>query len=282
VILPVRDEVDRLADQLSALEAQTYRGPWEVVVADNGSRDDTARLAASWSDRLPLRVVDASRRPGINAARTQGCAAAQGDFLAFCDADDRVDPGWLEALVDAAASYDLVGGRIDEETLNEHDGPARRPRVPVDRLPIGLGFLPFAMGANLGIWAEVLRDLGGFDERFESGNDEVELAFRAQLHGRRLGFAPDAVVAYRHRREPGALFRQFRSYGRSEPLLYQRYRQHGLCRPGLPGVLRRWAWLVVAAPGANRSPERRGRWLVTAGFSVGRLQGSLRHRTLFL
>jgi glycosyltransferase involved in cell wall biosynthesis len=278
----VRDEVGSLAGQLAALEAQTYQGAWEVVVADNGSTDGTPRLAASWSDRLALRVVYAGRRPGINAARNDGCACARGDFLAFCDADDRVEPGWLDGLVAAAARYDLVGGRMDEEALNGAEERVHRPRVPVDRLPTGLGFLPFAMGANLGIWADVLSDLGGFDERFVIGNDEVELAFRAQLNGRRLGYAPDAVVAYRHRRDPAALFHQFRSYGRSEPMLYRRYARHGLARPGLPGVLRRWTWLVASAPFANRSAERRGRWLVTAGFSVGRLQGSLRHRTLFL
>ena len=282
MIVPVRNGARWLGQQLAALERQGYRGRWEVVVVDNGSSDETAAVARAWAGRLAVRTVAANRRPGINVARNVGAVAACGDLLAFCDADDQVAPGWLEALVDAAGAADLVGGRLDEEALNQHPHAPRRPRHPRDRLPTALDFLPFAPGANLAIWADVLGTLGGFDERFVLGNDDVDLAFRAQLAGWRLGYAPAAVVAYRHRRRGHELFLQFRNYGRTEPLLFRLHCHHGLVRPSVVGVARRWARLLLGAPIAWISADRRGRWLAVAGFSVGRVEGSLRERTGFL
>src|SRR4051794_20497634 len=148
VIVPVRNGAAVLGQQLAALERQGYRGRWEVVVADNGSSDGTAAVVAEWTGRLPMRRVAADRRRGINVARNVGVNAANGDLLAFCDADDQVAPGWLEALVETARGADLVGGRLDEETLNQDPRAPRRPRHPRNRLPTALEFLPFAPGAN--------------------------------------------------------------------------------------------------------------------------------------
>ena len=52
---------------------------------------------------------------------------------------------------------------------------------------------------NFAIWADVLRDLGGWSSEYEAGGEDTELSWRAQLAGYRLGFAPDAVVYYRYR-----------------------------------------------------------------------------------
>src|SRR5688500_9296124 len=96
VVVPVRDGAATIGEQLAALAQQDFPGSWEVVVADNGSRDGTADVVRSFRDRLPgLRLVDASARPGASHARNAGAAAATGEVLAFCDADDVVDPGWL-------------------------------------------------------------------------------------------------------------------------------------------------------------------------------------------
>jgi glycosyltransferase involved in cell wall biosynthesis len=279
VIVPVLDAAAVLPAQLAAFAAQTYSRPWELLIADNGSTDDVRGLVRGWSHRLPVRVVDASARRGINPARNQARADAVGDLLAFCDADDEVSPRWLDELASAARGFDVVGGRLDEESLNP-PSVAHRPRLPVDRLPVALGFLPFAHGANWAIWADVLDALGGFDERFVHGYDEVEFCFRAQLAGYHLGHAPDAVIAYRHRGGERGLFDQFRSYGRAEPLLYRCFRDQGMDRPSAAEVIKRWARIGLRA--ARRDRVSRGRWLVEAGFSLGRLEGAVRHRVLYL
>ncbi len=280
VILPALNAVDVLPDQLASFARQTYRGEWELLIADNGSTDGTRELVESWADRIPVRVVDASARRGINPARNQARAVASGDLYAFCDGDDLVGDRWLEAMAAASPHYDIVGGQLDEETLNPPGTVAYRPRIPVGELPVALEFLPFAHGANWAVWSDVLEELGGFDERFVHGCDEVELCWRAQLNGYRLGYAPDMVIQYRHRESGRDLFRQFRSYGRAEPLLYRCYRDRGVQRPGALAVVKRWGRIAVHA--RRREPVERGNWLVTVGFTLGRLEGSYRHRVLFL
>ena len=142
-----------------------------MIVADNGSRDRTAEVARAWADRLPaLHVCDASSRTGTNRARNIAARAARGDFLAFCDADDVAAEGWLEGLVEGAARFDLVGGWCDDVVLNDAMTRGWRLAQPHDQLPIALGFLPYAIGANLGVWASVHEAIGGWKTPMSEGN----------------------------------------------------------------------------------------------------------------
>jgi len=280
VVIPVRNGACHLDEQLRALAVQSLRDPWELLVVDNGSTDGTRELVFKWSGRLPIRLIDAADHQGVNATRNRGAQAARAPLLAFCDADDRVEPGWLEALAEAMIHYRIVGGRLDERTLNTTS--PHRPAHPSDRLPVALGFLPFAPGANLGIRRDTLIELGGFDERFVLGFDDAELSIRAQLKGIAIGYAPAAGVAYRHREHPRALFDQFRSYGRGEVLLYRIYRDFGIERPRMGMAARRWSSLASQAPLALRARTRPRSWLYRAGYSLGRVEGSIRHHTLYL
>jgi GT2 family glycosyltransferase len=280
VILPVRGWPASLEDQLQALARQTWCGQWELLVVDNGGSRPVDDLVERWAPDLPIRIVAARDKEGINFARNRGIGESKGDLLAFCDADDIVNEGWLAGLASAAPTSDLVGGRLDEELLNgSTDG--LRPRMPSDRLPVALGFLPFAVGANCAVWADVVQEIGPFDERYLIGNDDVEFSFRAQLLGYRLRYAPGAVVAYRHRERGREMFRQFCHYGRTEPLLYRSFRQWGMQRPTGWQVAKRWIRIGLEIP-LLVSSTRRSAWLVRAGFSTGRLQGAIRYRTPYL
>src|SRR3954451_7038513 len=77
VIIPCYNSAATLAAQLSALAGQKTTYCWEVVVADNGSTDNTRAAATVFGDRIPhLHVVDASARRGAAHARNTGAHAA--------------------------------------------------------------------------------------------------------------------------------------------------------------------------------------------------------------
>lgn len=281
VVIPNLNGEKTLATQLEALSGQTYRGDWEVVIADNGSTDRSIEVAEEWNDRLPLRVIDASERRGINPARNSGADAARGDLILFCDNDDVVSPGWLEAMVVALADHDLVGGWIEQETLNVGTS-GWRTGAPRDRLPVAVGFLPFVPGGNCGVRTDVFRELGGWNNDYVGGAEDEEFSFRVSLAGHRLGFAPDAVIHYRHRAGSGAFARQQYAFGREEAHLYRDFREAGLPQSSTRVALIEWAWLLWHLPDLFRGGDRRGNWVRKVAHRWGRAAGSIKYRVLYL
>jgi glycosyltransferase involved in cell wall biosynthesis len=278
VVIPSLDTAATIGAQLDALAAQTYAGEWEVVVLDNGSTDGSDALALSWADRLPsLRVVPVAAR-GISHVRNAARAATRGDLLAFCDADDVVAPGWLAALVTAAAGADLVGGRLDDRSLNSGDVVAWRGAMPADAPLVPLGYLPLAPGGNCAVWADVVDALGGWDTGYIAGSDDVDFSWRAALSGYTVAWSADAVIAYRYRPDARSLYRQYFRYGRTEARLVRRFA--GVRRSTVRDVARVWKALLRRLPSLRRDGVERVVLLREIAYHAGRLYGSARERTL--
>jgi GT2 family glycosyltransferase len=283
VVIPVRDGAVTLSQQLAAVADQQLDVPWEVIVVDHGSRDGSGDLARRWASSFrALKVVPTGGPPGVAHARNAGAAIATGDLVALCDADDVVTADWLAALVDAAADLDVVGGRL-VPVGPELDGLADDGLGDdgLAGLPSALDFLPYAVGANCAIRREVIDALHGWDEAYVAGADDVEMSWRAQLAGYRIGYAPDAVVWHRARPTARATARQAFRYGVLDHRLYRDFRDRGLPRPALREGVRAWAWIVTSAADAVRV-KRRHRWLGVVAHRTGRLAGSLRYRQLML
>ncbi|MER5358432.1 glycosyltransferase family A protein [Streptomyces sp. NPDC002785] len=278
VVVPVRDGARTLPAQLRALAAQTYPRPWEVLVVDNGSVDRTRDVAEEARAELPgLRIVEARDRAGEGYARNRGIAAARGDFIAFCDADDVADPGWLAALAQAAGDADLIGGSLDSTVLS----PAYTAEQPLP-MTEQTDFLPFARGANCAAWKDVLTTIGGWDENYRGGGEDMDLSWRAHLCDYRVGYAPCARMHYRLRDGLSSLARQKWNYGKSGAHLYAAYQHAGFERRSASVVLMNWTWLLAHTPDLLRSGPPRRRWIRYGARLSGFLAGSVRQRSLYL
>jgi glycosyltransferase involved in cell wall biosynthesis len=276
VVIPVRDGAALLDAQLARVLSQTTRLPMEVVVADNGSREPAVRrVVESWrATDSRVRLVDAAARPGPAAARNLGAEAASGDLLLFCDADDLVQPGWVDELAGALGAADAAAGFLDFTTLAS--GPHLPPRDPT---PHQFRYLPAGLGANLGVRAEVFRAVGGFDEALRTGED-IDLCWRVQTGGGRFTTAPGAVVQKRDRESPVARARQAIAYGKGDPALFRRHRTHGMPR-AVRLAVKTWGWLLCNLP-LLWIPRRRRTWAHAFGLRLGRLIGSVQQRVLYL
>jgi glycosyltransferase involved in cell wall biosynthesis len=278
VVIPFRDAAAYLGQQLDALSRQRYERAWEVILVDNGSSDRSRQIAERFRDRLNLRIVDARGKPSPAYASNVGARAARGRKLLFVDADDEVAPGYLTAMATALERHEFVASRLDHETLNRPwVRAAHGESWQVEGLDIFFDFLPFASGCALGVSRRVFQSVGGFPEDYERAQD-IAFSWNVQLSGTPLHFVPDAVLRYRYRDDVRGLYRQTRVQGRDLPLLYKRFRTVGMRRRI---AFKAWLDLVHGLLRA-RSRADLAPLAVQLGFRVGRLEGSMRHRVLFL
>jgi glycosyltransferase involved in cell wall biosynthesis len=225
-ITPFLNASPWLPDQLEALSRQTCRAPREFIFADNGSTDRSRDIILAWAERLraPLRIIDASGRRGSSHALNCALGVARGEWLAFCDADDRVNDLWLEALLEKAlqTGADFVSASARDWDGSSGTNPeklwhaAERPH---------LGFLPMMQNGNMLGRAEAVRALGGWNENFLTGED-AEFSWRAQLAGYRLVSTPEAILDYRRRSTNRGMFWQHFRYGRDDIRLLKLFSGH--------------------------------------------------------
>jgi O-antigen biosynthesis protein len=189
----------------SLFELRYPRVKLELVVVDNDSRDGTARALREYDDRI---VLLHERIRGAAAARNTGMARATGEVVAFTDADCAVHPDWLRHLVVPLRDpgVGIAGGTIlagpsanDVQRFGEEIHDHRR--AIEDLRP------PYAITMSWASRRELLRELGGFDQRFLRGQD-VDLSFRAIQAGYGLAFVAEAVVYHHNERSLAGLFRE--------------------------------------------------------------------------
>lgn len=279
VIIPCYNVADTLSAQLEALASQDWSEPWEIIVVDNRSNDNIVEVVEGYQPQMPnLRLVQASEKQGRSYACNVGAQMAQGEILIFCDGDDVVASGWLASLAEALSEYDVVAGSVESQTLNEMP---LRP-FSYDGTEPALGFLPFAIGCNMGLSRKAFEAVGGFDEDNIFSQD-MEISWRLQLHGFDLQYVPAAVVHYRQRQTIRGLWKQIVSYSAFYPLLYQRFASYGMPRSSMRQIVGKYTWLIRNVRYLlSHSPQTRAKWVYEAACCWGRLVGSVRHRSLYL
>lgn len=283
IVIPNYNGAATLNEQLSALTTQTYSGTWEIVIADNGSTDESPEIIRDWQRRHDeIRLIDASDKQGFAHASNAAAWAARGELLVFCDNDDVAGEGLLEEFARASTEYDIVSGWLDDELLNTPETRTWREPLPRDRLPKGFGFLPFAVAGNFAAKRSVFRTLDGWNESYTGGAQDVEFSWRAILAGHEIGYAPDAVMYYRYREGLGALGRQYRAWGTEEPHLYKDFRKHGMKRSNTRKALLDWAWIAWHVLDLRAETEKQGNWMRKAANRWGRFLGSIKQRVLYL
>jgi glycosyltransferase involved in cell wall biosynthesis len=222
VILCAHNEEEVIAQQLQALTAQRCDERWELIVVCHRSTDATSQIAESYQTRLPhMTVIRLATGTTLAHARNAGVRRAQGSKLVMCDADDKVQPGWLMAMSTALDAHAIVGARLDPTTVNPSWLIRAREIGQIRSLPTYLG-KPWSYGAGLGFRRLVFDAVGGFDERLYSGED-CDFGVRAAAVGFRTEFVADAAVCYRFRADAASAFRQGRANGEAEALLMVRY-----------------------------------------------------------
>ena len=194
----------------------------ELIVVDDGSTDATADIARRYPN---VRLIQHENR-GLSAARNTGIAAATGDLVAFTDSDCVVDPDWLTYLANSFANRDVaaVGGPNLPPPEDERTAAcvAAAPGGPTHVL-LDDETAEHIPGCNMAFRREALLRIDGFDPLFRAAGDDVDLCWRLQDAGMRIGFSPAAMVWHYRRNTVRAYLGQQRGYGAAEALLAQKH-----------------------------------------------------------
>jgi glycosyltransferase involved in cell wall biosynthesis len=232
VVVPVFDEgeavdgiVHQLLDQLGPDD--------EIVVVDDGSRDDTGDRAQRLADGAPdrIRVVRRERNGGVGAARNSGVSAARCELLAFTDAGCALSPVWLSALRQAFAErprpdfvagvYHVSSARILDTAMAVSCYPdvaeVRRPDWLV-RLYGRLFGRVFSSerpaGRSFAVTKNACVAIGGFREDM-AATEDVDFSTSMARSGRRCVLAADADLEWLQADLPGSA-RMYARYGRGD------------------------------------------------------------------
>ena len=233
---------------------------FEIILVDDGSTDTTPQLAEEF--RRGQTSAEAASGPaakphtasggathqlvssavggkfhyfrhatnlGLSVARNTGIAAAAGEIVAFTDADCRVDADWLYYLVAdlLTGEFSAMGGpnllpsddaAIAAAVMVSPGGPAH---VMLDDRQAE--HIP---GCNLACFKTALTAIGNFDPIFRKAGDDVDVCWRLQQAGFKIGFSPAAFVWHYRRSKVAAYLEQQRGYGEAEALLLRKHPEY--------------------------------------------------------
>ncbi len=247
IIISSRNRQESLARTLASLSSvsSSWDIPWELIVVNNASTDNTQAMLQEWTQDFPRRLtVLQESRPGTSRARNRGIAHAQGRILFFTDDDMLVTKGWLPALCAAFQSDPDTGIAAGRTTLHN---PASYPlsvRTGTTHQVYSHPSEPFFLsGNNMAILTPLARALGGFDERLGGGTrvggaEDTDITYRVLKAGMRGRFAPEALAYHDHDRLTDDAVRRVRfTYAKGAGAFFAK---HILTRD--PYALRMWYW----------------------------------------
>ena len=254
VIVPIYNGEDNLPKLVAGLMAQRYpTDRVEYLLVDNGSCDRTPHILQAAAQTaaiqgLQLRVLTYSAIQSSYAARNAGIVLAQGEILAFTDADCLPEPGWIAALIQPFTdpAVGLVAGEIKAlPSTHWLERYATRQNLLSQHTTLNHALLPYGQTANLAVRASILDTVGLFRPQLTTGGD-ADLCWRIQQETPwQLVYAADAVLYHHHRNTLRGLRSQWYRYGCSNRYLHDLYGAQ-LLRPltarELRYRLRRWGF----------------------------------------
>lgn len=208
IVMPTYNKAHYTYGALNSLLANTDVVPFELIVVDNGSTDETPLLL----ERLDnVRVQQNANNLGFGTACNSGADMARGEYVCFLNNDTTVSPGWLEALHSVLAADRRIGavgaklitpdGRLQEAgSILWRDGSAHGYGRGADPLRAEYNYardVDFCSAACLLVRRTLFAALGGFDERYAPAYyEDADLCLAIWQAGFRVAYQPLAVISH--------------------------------------------------------------------------------------
>lgn len=202
IIVPIFNAQQFLPDLFQALSACVFYPEDEVLLVDNGSTDESAKICQEAAKATPdiYHCLTYSEAAGSYAARNYAVKQAKGDILVFTDSDCKPIAGWLQAIRESVKPGVVIAGKIQIEIVN----PGKKEGLWEHFDTIAhLNSEKNAAGnrvatANMAVLREDFEQVGLFEHRFSGG--DYEWSMRAAASGKKVLFVPDAMVYHPSRK----------------------------------------------------------------------------------
>jgi glycosyltransferase involved in cell wall biosynthesis len=212
VVIPTYNRSALLRDAVQSVLGQNSSSPFEIVIVDNNSQDDTETVARALVDAHPGKIHYVRETEQGNAhARNRGVRTARGAIIAFIDDDVAVESDWLPTLVqalDAHSDLSFVGGRV----LPQWNGPPPSWLTPDHWSPLALldyGPEEFIISgdnprglltANIAFRRSVFDEVGWFSPHLQrvkniiGSMEDTEFLLRVCRSGRQGMYLPQMIA----------------------------------------------------------------------------------------
>ena len=198
---------------------------YEVILVDDGSTDSSPEIASLYTTIRYIRQTN----HGLSVARNTGINASTGEIVAFTDSDCRADEDWLYYIVGdlLTSRFTGMGGH---NFLPPEDSPAAAavlvsPGGPA-HVMLNDRLAEHIPGCNMVFYKWALDEIGGFDPIFKKAGDDVDVCWRLQQRGYRIGFNPAGFVWHFRRSNVQAYLKQQRGYGEAEAMLVRKHPEY--------------------------------------------------------
>lgn len=216
IVIPVYNEGVALAACLRAISVQTVT-PYEVIVVDNNSTDDTINVALKFPF---VRVIKESKQ-GVVHARNKGFNTAKGDIIARIDADTIMDSDWLSALSTLFVDIDLaaISGSVSYHDLPWPQTTRKLELFCRQRMADGMANEVFLQGANMGIRRSAWKLVRASVCETKGIHEDIDLAIHLNAAGLKVVFDKHLHAGLSIRRFDSD-FDSFREYMLQTPKTY--------------------------------------------------------------
>lgn len=207
VIIPVYNVSKYLSRCINSVRTQAHVK--EILLIDDGSTDDSGILCDAYAAMEPLVKVLHKENGGLSSARNAGLDLAQGEYVAFVDSDDFLEPGAYEKLLSCAQRHeadlvcagrsDLIGG-IGDKTLGLC--PEKEEAITG---PEFVARMFTWQGVDSAAWDKLYKRSLFDGLRYPEGKicEDVPVTYRAALKANKVALLPEPVYVYYHR--PGSI-----------------------------------------------------------------------------
>lgn len=239
VVIPLYNKATSISSTLECVLNQNFTD-WEVVVVDDGSTDDSANIVSSMGDSR-IRLI---RQPnaGVSAARNRGAIEAEGEFIAFLDADDEWDKDYLATQYELTQKYpdcDVFAMNYEFRDIN-----GKKTSTIINKLPFNdvdgvlSNYFEVASCSHPPLWTSAVmvrksafQNIEGFPVGIKSGEDLLtwaRLACRYKIAYCKTPLAVFNVEGYDTKEKPKRIPAEVDIVGQELKKLYKTYDDPGL------------------------------------------------------